>query len=93
MSVPRPTTELPPPSADRVLIMALVRAWLRTLPRKQRRDAVRYVSEILSLEIGDPNVVRLRPPAQDAEVMTARLQAEAFWAAALPMISSLLAEE
>lgn len=93
MSVPRPTTELPPPSPELVLIVALVRGYLRTLPRKERRNFVRYVANTLALEVGDGTVVRLRPITQDEAVIDAKLKAEAYWEAIRGLLIPLLAEE
>lgn len=92
MSVPRPEAELPPPSAELVLIVALVRAWLRSLSKRERKEVVRYVSELLSLEVESPNVVRLRPASADAEVAAAKLQAEAYWRAMRELLIPVLAE-
>lgn len=76
------------------MILALVRAWLRTMPTsKERRRAVRYVAELLAMEIGDGNVVRLRPPAHDGAVMDAKLKAEAYWEAARALFAPLLVED
>lgn len=93
MSTPRPNAELPPPSPELVLIVALVRGYLRTLPRKERRQFVRYVADTLALEVGEPNVIRLRPASQDGDVMDAKLKAEAYWDAIRALLIPLLAED
>jgi hypothetical protein len=90
MPVPRPDAKLPPPSAELILIGTMAQAFLEELPRKRRAPFLRRVGELLELQREYPNVVRLRPPMDDAALADARDQAIEWWRRALQMMMTHL---
>lgn len=70
--------EMPPPSTELTLMGVLMRAHLRSLPRKKRREYLLGVMDALEEFEMNANVVRLRPASFDKEVAATRRQATAW---------------
>lgn len=77
------TAEIPPPSVDRTLKAAFLRAHLRTLKPKARQRYLRTLSEVMAEFETDANVVRLRGREHDAAVAQTRREAAAWLRATL----------
>jgi hypothetical protein len=78
MSVQSNVPELPPPSAELMLIAALVLAHCRTLPRKERDRFLAEVEHTLGLQEASLNVLNFRPRSENRAVHDAMRQAR-FW--------------
>ena len=72
--------ELPPPSPELILLLAVVQARMRALPKKERARFLADVSDALALQEASANVLRFRPRAEDRAVATSMRQARAWWA-------------
>ena len=70
--------EMPPPSVELTLAGVLMRAHMRTLPRRKRREYLLAVMEALEEFEMNANVVRLRPASFDEDVAETRRQATAW---------------
>lgn len=70
--------EMPAPSAELTLIAVLIRAHLKTQPRKKRREFLFNVTAALEEMEMVSNVVRLRGREHDAAVSLTRKQATAW---------------
>lgn len=79
MHDPEPASNLPEPSAELILIMALVQAHVRTLSRKDRERFLAEVSASLGVQEASLNVLRFRPRSADAAVLKAMRGAQAWW--------------
>ncbi len=79
----KPAPELPEPSAELILILALVQAFVEVSPRKQRSKFLSAVDRNLGLNEAGYNVIRFRPVSQDMAVYVAMRQARAWWKHAL----------
>jgi len=79
--------ELPPPSAELVLIRVFVQSYLATcdLPPGERASAfLRHASGLLADEDSLSRVMPIRPPSGHAAVAKARLQALVLYEGLLP---------
>lgn len=76
-------SELPEPSAELTLLLAFVRAYVRSLPKKERTQFLADVDEALGLQEAAYNVIRFRPKSADPAVFAAMRQARAWYRQAL----------
>lgn len=70
--------DMPPTSPELVLLSVMFRAQLETLSAKKREQFVKTVMDAFETMERAGNVVRLRAPEYDAEVLRARRQALAW---------------
>lgn len=75
--------ELPAPSTELTLTAVILRAHLRTLKPKARREYLRALAEVLAEFEADANVVRIRGREHDAAVSETRKEAAAWLRATL----------
>lgn len=87
MSSPDPVPELPEPSAELVLILALVQAHVETLPKRRRDRFLAAVDRVLGVNESTYNVLRFRPRSQDPEVLAAMRHARGWWRQALGVLA------
>lgn len=85
--------EIPPPSAESVMLGVLVTAYLDELPRKRRRRFVQRVTERLEMTASWAKVARLRPSRHDADVALRIAEAQAWWRAASGVILAAVERE
>lgn len=74
-----PAPDLPEPSAELILIHALVQAHLRTLSRKERHRFLTEVGDALGLQASLYNVIAFRPRSEDRRVFEVMRQAAHWW--------------
>jgi hypothetical protein len=74
-----PNPDLPEPSAELILMLALVQAYLEVLPPRKRARFLSAVDRNLGLNEAGYNVIRFRPPTQDMAVYRAMRQARGWW--------------
>lgn len=81
MTPPKPAfdpNELPPPSADLVLIREMFGAIVASLPRKERERVVATFRQRMNELSGSDVVTVMRPPKHRAGIMRARREAFAW---------------
>lgn len=80
-----PTTpsDIPDPSVELTLIAVMIRAHLRTLKPKARREYLRTLAEVMAEFEADQNVVRLRGRKHDAAVTRTRRESAAWMRAVM----------
>jgi hypothetical protein len=91
-AVPEPAPnvpELPEPSAELILLLALVQAHMRSLSRKERSRFMADVSNALGLQESAYNILRFRPRAEDRAVYRAMKQAAAWWRQSVSVVLRL----
>jgi hypothetical protein len=86
---PNPLPELPEPSATLILLLAIVQAGMRTLPRKKRAAFLVDISDALGLQEAALNVLRFRPKSEDARVAAEMRKARAWWSQILGVLTRL----
>lgn len=74
---------LPEPSAELTLFALFLRAHLRTLSKRKRREFLRALAEAMAEFDADSNIVRLRGREHDAAVATTRKEAATWLRATL----------
>jgi hypothetical protein len=74
-----PVPELPEPSAELILILALVQAHVRTLHKRERERFLADVAHSLGAQEAAMNVLRFRARREDAKVALAMKQARAWY--------------
>lgn len=84
-----PVPELPEPSAELILLLALVQAHLQTVPKKRRDAFLLSVQQSLGVQQAAYNVLKFRPRTEDAAVFRAMAQARSWWSQALGVLSWL----
>jgi hypothetical protein len=84
-----PEPNLPQPSAELAVLMALARAIADSLPPRKREPFLERVSEALGIQEGMYNVVRFRDASADRAVLDVTRQGAAWWAAVRGAISRL----
>jgi hypothetical protein len=77
--------ELPEPSPELILMLALVQAHVRTLSKKDRDRFLADVSHSLGAQEAAHNVLRFRPRSADATTLTAMRRASAWWRQIIPV--------
>ena len=85
-----PDAELPAPSAELILISTLTRAYLRRLPKSERRAFLKDVTDDLQWQSDVASAIRIRPSSQDTLVAAARREAAAWWARILGLMMTQL---
>lgn len=86
MEPPHNTPELPDPSPELILLLALVQAHCRSLSRKERNRFLLDVSESLGLQEASYNVLKFRTRSEDRAVLMAMRQAGAWWKQGLAVL-------
>lgn len=81
--LPNPEPQLPEPSPELILLLAIVQARMRALPKKERAQFLADVSSALGLQEAAVNVLRFRPLKEDRKVLDAMQQARSWWAQAV----------
>ena len=89
MSEVQSAPELPEPSPELILLLALVQAHCRTLGRKKRDRFLADVSLSLGMQQSAVNVLRFRPRSEDRRVLAAMRQAGAWWRQSLGVLMRL----
>lgn len=93
MTATEPASEqiphLPEPSAELTLLMALVRAHLAGLPRKDREAFISRVGDSLGVQEASYNLIRFRPRSQDSRVYASIREARAWWGQVLGALSRM----
>jgi hypothetical protein len=84
-----PVPDLPQPSAELILLLALVQAHLKTLSRKDRALFLAEVQTALGLQEASYNVLKFRPRAADPAVMRSMRQARTWWSHAMGAVLRL----
>lgn len=74
---------MPAPTPELMLLSALVAAYLRRLPKKERMAFLEEVSDELHWQSTHAKVVRLRPRSKDGAVAEARTKAAIWWRGAV----------
>lgn len=91
------TVELPPPSAELVLIRVFVTSYLATAHERPKRRAEAFLSEAARLLKSESTVALLlpiRPAAQHSELTRVRKEAVALFSHLLPLfVASLPGED
>lgn len=87
--MPEPVPDLPDPSPELVLIMALTHAYIRSLSRKDRDRFMLAVSESLGVQEATLNVLRFRPKTEDKAVYKSLRGARTWWAQSLALLVRL----
>lgn len=75
--------DLPEPSPELILLMALVQAHCRSLDGKKRDRFLEDVSSALGIQAASYNVLRFRPRSDDRAVYRAMRSASAWWSQAV----------
>jgi hypothetical protein len=83
------SNELPEPSAELILLMALVQAHCKSLGRKDRSRFLSEVSIALTLQEESYGSLRFRPANEDADVLRSMHRARVWWRHALGAILRL----
>ena len=81
-----PYDELPPPSAELVLMRVFVESFLETAPPKQARAFMRVATAILENEQSVSLAFPLRPSPKQPEITRARMLAVALYQQLLPTL-------
>lgn len=89
MPVPDHVPDLPDPSPELVLIMALTHAYVRSLSRKERDRFMLSVSESLGMQEASLNVLRFRPRHEDKAVYRSLRGARNWWSQSLAVLVRL----
>ena len=78
------------PNRETVLLGVLLRWYLRRMPKRERRAAIRELDDLFSEVIGSAplRIVRLSGPEPDTELAEARIGAVAVWAAVKGAVAS-----
>lgn len=85
-----PPDDLPPPSAELVLLRVVIESHLATAPRKRAERYLRTITEKLAAEENLSAVFQIRPTAQHEEVRRARRQAALMFERLLPIFLARL---
>lgn len=88
---PNASEQLPAPSAELVLILALVEEFVAELPRKKRIPYLARVTTNLESRVQRASILRIRPAFRDPETAEATRQAHAFWRQAIGVVMSRMA--
>jgi hypothetical protein len=81
-----PVPELPQPSPELILILALVQAHVATMPRKRKDAFLLAVNRSLGLQEASYNILRFRPRTEDRAVYRAMAHARAWWSQAMAAV-------
>lgn len=76
-------SDLPEPSPELILVLALTQAYCRRLSKKDRERFLLDVSDNLGVQEASYNVLRFRPRAEDRAVFQAMRHAQAWWKQAI----------
>jgi hypothetical protein len=74
-----PVPDLPQPSAELILLLALVQAHVRTLSRKDRAMFLAEVHTALGMQEAAYGILRFRPRSADPAIYESMRQAQAWW--------------
>lgn len=77
--------DLPPPTAEAILIRVAMARWLGSIPRADALRVLQGMAEDLATEESLSNVLLIRPPADQPAVNLARRQAIAQFRRFLPV--------
>ena len=89
MGVPRPGTDLPPPSPELTMIGAHMRAHMATLTPLKRRKYLTALSNVFEEYEAKSRIVRLRGREHDEEVTRCRREAQAWTGAMMAAFFAL----
>jgi hypothetical protein len=85
----RAIPDLPEPSAELMLLLALVQALVNDMPRRKRDRLLHGISDALGMQEASYNILRFRPRSQDAKVFAAMRSAQAWFRQALGALSRM----
>lgn len=84
-----PLPDLPEPSPELILILALVQAHCRSLSKKERDRFLSDVTQALGMQQASYAVIRFRPRSADPAVYRAMSGAAAWWRHAISVALGL----